>query len=305
MSLALTQLLDGLRAAAEVTRLRLLAIGCEGEFSVSELTRILGQSQPRVSRHLKLLCEAGLLERAREQNCVYYRVPGKGDGAELARRLLTLVPVDDALLRQDRKEIEAVKAERAQRIAAALALLDETPSELLEPAIVAAIEGSFIRTPVGDLVDIGTGCARMLTLLAPHADSALGIDIAPAMLTLARTRLHAAGLKQVAIRQGDMYRLPLADACADTVCLDQLVLAAKDPVAVLKEAARILRPRGRLLVVDYLAAEPLVSRGQHHSFIAWLQAAGFGELHSLRPEPSILVLTARSPSRQEDNQAAA
>ena len=256
MALPLTELLDGLRAAAEPTRLRLLAICAEGELTVSEITRILGQSQPRVSRHLRLLLGAGLLISFREQHWVYYRTPAKGEAAQLVHRLLESLSADDETLALDRQRLEQVKSERARAAAAYLRFNAEDWARLRDAEVNAAqinrtILAELGSAPIGDLLDIGTGTGRVLELLGKDAESAVGVDISTQMLLVARTNLHAAGLKEVMVRHGDMYQLPFADASFDTVTLDQVLYQAEQPQAVIGEAARLLRPGGRVLVVDY------------------------------------------------------
>lgn len=251
-----SQLLTALKAAAEPTRLRLLTILSEGELTVGEITRVLDQSQPRVSRHLKLLCDAGLLTRFREQNWIFYRVPLKGNGARLARRLLEMLIVDDDYVMLDHERTEEVKSERAE---AALEVLDNITqlwptahmSEENESRINVCILEELGKSKIGDLLDIGTGTGRMLTLLGDGADQAIGIDISSEMLLVARTRLHEAGLRHCMVRHGNMYKLPFGVCSFDTVTIDQVLSQADNLALVLAEAARILRPGGSLLIVDF------------------------------------------------------
>ncbi|MBT8130879.1 MAG: metalloregulator ArsR/SmtB family transcription factor, partial [Gammaproteobacteria bacterium] len=256
MAQALSGLIDALRAIAEPTRVRLLAICSEGELTVSEITHIVGQSQPRVSRHLKLLCNTGLLIRFREGHFVLYRVPDKGDGADLVRHVLDQLPRDDEQLMLDNSRMEEVKAERARRAADYLRFNSEDWARLREANVsdkdINQIIVDILDTQqVGDLLDIGTGTGRMLKLLGRFATSAVGVDIAPEMLAVARSNLHAAGLGKVMVRRGDMYGLPYPDASFDTVTLDHLLYLAEDATRALHEAARVLRPDGQLLVVDF------------------------------------------------------
>ncbi|MEJ2514083.1 MAG: metalloregulator ArsR/SmtB family transcription factor [Gammaproteobacteria bacterium] len=242
--------LDALKAAAEPTRLRLLALCASGELTVSEITEVVGVSQPRVSRHLKILCTAGLLDRFREQAWVFYRVPVAGRGAEMARGLLRLVPPDDPVLSLDRERLEQVLARRLE-----LAEISATGEALPAPAGVDARVLALIgEEPLGDLLDIGTGTGRMLRLLGARTDTALGIDISREMLMLARSNLHAAGLDHLTVRQGNMYQLRFGDQSFDTVTIDQVLFQAELPGEVIREAARVLRPRGRLLLVEFLTA---------------------------------------------------
>jgi ubiquinone/menaquinone biosynthesis C-methylase UbiE len=247
-------LLASLRAAAEPTRLRLLALAARGAFCVMEFTEILGQSQPRLSRHLKLLCDCGLLDRVREGANVWFALPTGDDGA-LPRELVARLPQDDPILEADRRQAARVLAERA-RIASEsfrqkgadwdeMRALD-LPAQAVEDALLTLIPAG----PEGRLLDIGTGTGRVLELLAPRVRQALGVDASKAMLALARARLSAPGFAHCAVRLADMYRLPLADRSFDTVVLQMVLHHAEDPAGAVREATRILAPGGKLLVID-------------------------------------------------------
>lgn len=243
--------LEAFKAVAEPSRLRLLALCARGELTVTELTEVLGQSQPRVSRHLKVLCGAGLLDRFREQNWVYYRLPLRGGGAKLARGLLQLVPPDDPVLSLDRERLERVLARRAAEVRQA-GVGEAVPAPAgVDARVVDLMAGEAL----GELLDIGTGTGRMLRLLGITASSAVGIDISREMLVLARANLHAAGLDHLSVRQGNMYQLRFADSSFDTVTIDQVLYQAEQPAEVLREAARVLRPGGRLLLAEFLTGE--------------------------------------------------
>lgn len=265
---SLEQVLAGLRAAGEDTRLRLLALCARGDLTVSDLVRILGQSQPRISRHLKVLCESGLLERLREGSWVFYRLALDGPGAVVARRILGLLPDSDGTLALDRQRLAAVQTERAEQAASYFAEnaahWDAIRSLHVDEAEVEALLLARLGDrPLGELVDIGTGTGRMLTLLAPRAERAVGIDQSREMLGIARAALEHAGLRHALVRQGDMYALPLPAASADTVVIHQVLHYAEHPAAVLAEAARILRPGGRLCVVDFAPHDLEALREQH------------------------------------------
>ena len=246
--------LNALRACAEPTRLRLLALAARGAFCVIELTEILGQSQPRLSRHLKLLCDAGVLERVREGANVWFRVPA---GPGLVHDLLNRLPETDPVLLSDRRGAARVLAERA-RIASesfrrAGADWDEMralglPAAAVEAALVAVLPVG----PLGRVLDIGTGTGGLLELLGPFVSAGLGVDASRAMLALARTRLSKPGLTHCTVRQADMYRLPLSGPF-DIVILQMVLHYAEDPAAALAEAARVLGPSGLLVVVDLAA----------------------------------------------------
>lgn len=255
-------LLTALRACAEPTRMRLLALAARGAFCVVEFTEILGQSQPRLSRHLRLLGEAGLLAREREGANVWFALPPADSHAgALARAILARLPDDDPVLVADRRHAARVLAERARAASDSFrrsgADWDEMraldlPATAVEHALLALLPDRGI----GRLLDIGTGTGRLLELLAPRVDTALGIDASRAMLALARARLAKPGLSHCAVRQADMYRLPLGDAGYDLVVLHMVLHHAEDPASVLAEAARVLKPGGRLVVVDLAPHDP-------------------------------------------------
>lgn len=280
--------LTGLRAAAEPTRLRLLWLLSQGDLTVTELTHILGQSQPRVSRHLKLMCEAGLLDRFPEGAWVFYRLAVKGPGAELARALLALLPASDPILSLDQQRLEAVRANRAAKAQDYFTQNAERWDEIrslhvddreVERALVAALEGRTIH----DLVDMGTGTGRVLEVLAPYVERGIGIDLSREMLAVARANLERAGVRHCMVRQGDITQLPLAAASADAVTIHQVLHYAADPAAVVAEAARVLQPGGLLLVVDFAPHQLEVLRDEHahrrlgfadEEVAGWLRAAG-------------------------------
>jgi DNA-binding transcriptional ArsR family regulator/ubiquinone/menaquinone biosynthesis C-methylase UbiE len=267
-----------LKAAAEPTRLRILALLAAGELNVTDLTRILGQSQPRISRHVKLLSEAGLIERFKEGSWVYFHLTQAGQNsshdsdersnASLARALLDFVDPSDPVLMRDRDRADALKQERQTAAQAFFAEHAAKWDEIrslhvaeteVEAAIVAAIDASLNSSsgPIDLLVDLGTGTGRILELLAGHYNRGLGIDVNQSMLAFARANLVAAGLSGSAghstaqVRHGDLYHLGLADGVAGAVIMHQVLHFLSDPQAAVREAARILAPGGRLLIVDF------------------------------------------------------
>ncbi|OIR09952.1 putative methyltransferase YcgJ [mine drainage metagenome] len=261
-------LLAALRAVAEPTRLRLLALCAGGELTVSDLVGLLGQSQPRVSRHLKVMCDGGLLERIPEGAWVLYRAARRGPGGDLARQVLALLPPEDPDLARDHARLLALKVARAEAAAAYFRANAGRWAELRslyvdEAEVEAMLRAELAARPIGDLLDIGTGTGRLLEVLGPLAERAEGIDASREMLALARANLDRAGLGQCAVRQGDMYALPFADAAFDVAVLHQVLHFADAPAAAVAEAARILRPGGRLALVDFAPHHLEMLRSEH------------------------------------------
>ncbi|MBW7851120.1 MAG: metalloregulator ArsR/SmtB family transcription factor [Rhodospirillales bacterium] len=289
-------ILAAMRAAAETTRLRVLALCTAGDLTVTEITQILGQSQPRVSRHLKVMCEAGLLDRFREGAWVFYRVAQEGPGAALAQSLLSLLPPADPVLRLDRERLEAIKRERSSRAAIyfrdnalqwhSIRSLHVDEREVERRLVGALVSGGAI----GDLLDIGTGTGRMLEIMAPHVQRGIGIDESREMLAVARHNLERAGLRHCLVRHGDMYQLPLANDSVDAVTIHQVLHYAENPQVVVAEAARVLRPGGRLAVVDFAphGLEDLRSEHNHRRLgFSDLEVEGWCRGAGLDPEPAI------------------
>lgn len=294
-STSLDELLNGLRAAAEPSRLRLLAICSHGEWTVSELVQVMAQSQPRISRHLKLLAEAGLLERFREGGWVFYRRAQTGDAARLARSLCRLLPDDDPMLDLDRQRLAAIRATRrrqAERFFDERAAVWDSETDVAVEA--GAVERELLRI-FGDertesLLDVGTGTGRILQVLAGRIGSGLGVDLSHDMLRVARANLDRREARNCQVRYGDMYQLPLSDGVIAAVTLHQVLHFADDPRAALAEAARVLAPGGRLVVVD-LAQHHLewlrTEKGHRRLGFGAQEVAGwFAEL-GLEPEPLV------------------
>lgn len=299
-------LLNGLRAAAEPSRLRLLALCAHAELTVSELVQILGQSQPRVSRHLKLLCEAGLIDRFREGTWAFYRLAERGACADLARLVIDLIPEQDPTLALDLERLEAVKRANAQRAAEYFARNAEEWDKIRAMHIADdEVEKAIVRLlpPAGvcDFLDIGTGTGRMLELVGPHVERGVGIDLSREMLTVARANLQKADLRNCQVRQGDMYQLPFPGCSFDAAVIHQVLHFAEDPQEVIAEAARALRPGGRLLVADFAPHEVESLRTEHaHRRLGfqdsevrrWFQAAGLvpGRILRLDGDPLTVCL---------------
>ncbi len=290
-----------LKAAGEETRLRVLALLGETELTVSDFTDILRQSQPRISRHLRLLAEAGLVERYREGTWAFFRLAEHGGGAAVARALLDRLDAEDPIIARDRERLAAVRKARA---AAAQAYFRAHAAEwdrirklhVPDEAVEQAIRAALGDTPFRSLLDLGTGTGRMLELFGPEIERGLGIDLSLDMLQLARDRLASAGLRNCSVRQGDLYDLPLANDTFDLVILHQVLHFLEDGARAIQEAARVLRPGGRLLVVDFAPHEEELLREQYahrrlgfapETVTQWMKASNLDPaMHkSLAPEP--------------------
>ena len=288
-------MLNALRATAEPTRLRLVALCAESELTVTELTGILGQSQPRLSRHLKVLCEAGVLDRSREGSKVFFRLARDEPGAALGRFLVDRLPASDPKLALDRQRLADVRRARAAAAAAyyraQAAQWDEIRKfSVPESEIEAALLALFTKDTVRDFLDIGTGTGRVLEIFADRIERAVGIDLSRDMLAVARANLERAGLRNCQVRHGDMYRLPLPSESFDAVVFHEVLHGTDRPAAALAEAARVLRRGGRLAVADFAPHELAFLREQHahrrlgfadEEVTAWCRAAG------LEPAPPI------------------
>jgi ArsR family transcriptional regulator len=247
-------LLSALAAAADPTRLRLLALGARGAFCVNDFCEILGQSQPRLSRHLRLLCEAGLFERMREGANAWFAL-AKGEQGALARDILRRLPANDPLLASDRRGAARVLAERARAASEKFRSRGADWDEMRALSLPAeSVEARLLELlPQGELghaLDIGTGTGRLLECLAPRIASGLGVDASRSMLALARVRLASPEFSHCSVRLADMYALPLPDASFDFVFMQMVLHYAEDPAAAVAEARRVLAPGGRLIVVD-------------------------------------------------------
>jgi ubiquinone/menaquinone biosynthesis C-methylase UbiE/DNA-binding transcriptional ArsR family regulator len=300
MPITSDQTVEVLRAAGEATRLRILALLAREELAVLELTRILGQSQPRVSRHLKVLAEAGLVERFPDGAWVFYRLAGAGPTRELLDKALSLISPGDATLLRDVERLESVAAERASQAAAYFAdnasRWDEIRSLYVsEAAVEAAILAAAGEGPFRRLVDLGTGTGRMLTLLGARAKSAVGLDLSRQMLNVARTNVAGAGLTACELRHGDILNVGLADGEAELVVAHQVLHYLGEPAAAVAEAARLVAPGGRLLIVDFASHDLEFLRAeQRHRRLGffdneierWASAAGLGKVEAVTLPPA-------------------
>src|SRR5215212_8468318 len=302
---AVLPLADRIQALADPTRLRIVALLRLMELSVGELAQILGQSQPRVSRHLKILADAGVLERRKEGSWVFLALADP----EQVEPMFALVdawaePATQALFALDCGRTEAIRTERAEAanryFAGHAEVWDQIRSlHVAESEVERAIDRALGRRSLGRLLDIGTGTGRMIELFGPRAAQATGIDRSSEMLRLARVKLEAAGIAS-SLRQGDMYALPLVDESADSVIIHQVLHYAHSPGAAIAEAARVLSTGGTLLIVDFAAheREELRTSDAHirlgfddQVMAGWFAAAGLTPDHVEHLEGGELTVT--------------
>lgn len=262
------EILQALKALGEPTRMRVMALCAQGDLSVSELVHILGQSQPRVSRHLKLLCEAGLLQRLREGSWVFHRLSAAPEQHHFLQQLIDLIPKNDEILIRDSERLEEVKKERADKAAQYFSLNAQRWEEIrLLHADDKTVEACLldVLSPRGDqdFLDIGTGTGRMLEVLSAHIRQGWGVDLSSDMLSIARLKLEEGGYGNCAVRQGDMYQVPFSAETFDLVSIHQVLHYADEPSRAISEAARVLRKGGKLAVIDFAPHEEEVLRTQH------------------------------------------
>ncbi|PLX38336.1 MAG: ArsR family transcriptional regulator [Hyphomicrobiales bacterium] len=299
-------LINGLKAMGEVTRIRIVALLAQGELTVKDLTAILGQSQPRISRHLKLLLEAGLIERLPEGAWAYFRLAEGAGAVELLTSLIGHLDLGDPVLAGDRARFEGLKeAQRAEAdryFAASAAEWDRIRSlHAPETSVEAAMASVVGDRPFEMMADLGTGTGRLLELFRPLYGRAVGIDASHSMLAVARANLDrldpSATGGEAQVRQGDLYALPLASGSYDLVTIHQVLHFLADPARALREAARIVRPGGRILVVDFAPHDLEFLRSEqahrrlgfsHAQVEQWAADAGLvtEEIRDLAPEQS-------------------
>ncbi|QKV18382.1 ArsR/SmtB family transcription factor [Oricola thermophila] len=283
----LDTIVDVLKTIAEPTRLRILKLLSEGDLTVSELTGILGQSQPRVSRHLKLMLDARLIKRQQEGSWALFRLSRDAASDALVQELLGRISSSDETIARDAERLAEVKAKRREVASAYFtknaASWDEIRSlhvadKLVEEALLALVGDK----PVRYMLDLGTGTGRILELFSGLYQYGIGIDSNRDMLNVARANLDAAGVRNAEVRLGDVYNLPIVRNGFDLVTIHQVLHFLDDPAAVIREAARALRPGGRLVIVDFAPHDLDFLREEHahqrmgfsdNDIAGWFEAA--------------------------------
>jgi ubiquinone/menaquinone biosynthesis C-methylase UbiE/DNA-binding transcriptional ArsR family regulator len=287
-SLPLDPLVAALKAAGEPSRLRILALLAASDLTVKDLTAILGQSQPRISRHLKLLVEAGVVRRYPEGAWAYYRLADGDAAGAVGSALVERLDPADAVLARDRNRLDTVKRSHAEAaasyFAANAASWDRLRSlHVPEEAVEAAMRRAIGGRPFASFLDLGTGTGRMLELFSDLFDRGVGIDASQPMLAVARANLDRCGVANAQVRHGDVYALTVPHSAFDVVTIHQVLHFLDDPARAVAEAARAVRPGGRLLVVDFAPHDLEFLRAEHahrrlgfsHEQVAgWLRAAG-------------------------------
>ena len=320
MSLSADQTIEALRAAGEPTRLRVLSLLAGDELSVMELSHILDQSQPRVSRHLKLMTDAGLIERFPDGARVFYRLSSDAPARRLIDTVLDLLDesageADDARLESVRRERETAAEAYFERVAPQWDRIRSL--YVCETAVEAAILGAAGEGPFDRVVDLGTGSGRMLTLLGKAAKMSVGLDLSHNMLNIARANVTKAGLEKVELRHGDIFATRLPPQSADLVLVHQVLHYLADPAAAVAEAARLVSPGGRLLIVDFAPhqLERLREEHQHRrlgfadgEMRGWLKRAGLKSTAPIALPPdtdglTVVIWTAERPAQAKANAA--
>ncbi len=316
-----------LKALGEPTRLRLVLLLSGNDLTVSDLTSILGQSQPRISRHLKLLVESGIVHRQQEGAWAYFRRSDDPLISTLVEALASCVFDEDGRLAGDREKLEEIRRDRAERAALYFSRNAEqwdrlrslhVPDAEVERALLDVLGTETVES----VLDIGTGTGRLLELLSPRCERSVGVDASREMLSIARAKLDAAGLSRATVRQGDAYRLPVPRGSFELATLHQVLHYLDDPAAAVREAASALAPGGRLAIVDFAPHGLEVLRTEHahlrlgfgeETLVSFVQAAGM-QVETIRALPpsggrtdalTVLVLVARRPRAVSQSDPAA
>lgn len=293
-------MVDTLKAAAETSRLRILILLSRGDLTVSDLTDILGQSQPRVSRHLKLLMEAGLIGRYQEGSWAYFRLSDDETARDFVLGLVARVDLSDGAVERDLDRLASVKRRHRERASSYFDANAERWDQLRalhapDDAVEAALREVVGSTPFQSMLDLGTGTGRMLELFAPLYRRGVGIDMSREMLAVARANLDRAGVAHAQVRQGDLLALPFERDSFDLVTIHQVLHYLHEPALAIREAARVLRPSGRLAIVDFAPHSLEFLRDEHahlrlgfadRQIVEWLQDAGLDhvETRSFAPD---------------------
>lgn len=273
----MNSLIKALKAAGEPTRLRLFAALSQCELTVTELVFLLEQSQPRISRHLKIMVDAGLLQRYQEGSWVFHRINDQNSPQTIARvqaqaqaqaqALGKLIDYSNPILQADKNKIEAIKQNNAQRAAdyfKAQAKDWDTIRQLIGSG--EQIEQSMLdcaQHNIASLVDLGTGTGRILEIFASRINNGVGFDTSHAMLNLARANLERHALPHCQARQSDIRSLPTASHSVDLVTVHQVLHYIDNPIAVIQEITRILKIGGEALIVDFAKHQHEFLRTEH------------------------------------------
>lgn len=264
----MTKLLTALRAAAQMTRLRILAVLGSSELTVSELMQILEQSQPRVSRHLKLLCDSGLLQRHQEGAWVFHRIADSEEMAAVAQGILSMIDIDSQALRHDQQRLQQIKQINAER---ALLYFGKNAADW-DRIRKLAVPDNYIEKKLIDclninspalFLDLGTGTGRILEIFSPYIKKGIGIDMSREMLLVARSNLDSAGVTNCSVRQNDINKLEFEDNTVDVITIHQVLHYLDQPQQVIKEAARVLKFGGQLIIADFLPHDLEFLREKH------------------------------------------
>lgn len=296
----LNRMVDTLKAAGESSRFRILVLLSRGDLTVSDLTSILNQSQPRVSRHLKLLLEAGLIGRYQEGSWAFFRLSDNDVAREFALGLVGRVDPADPLVLRDMERLEAVKRKNRERAAeyfsANAAQWDQlralhVPDDAVEAALVKLVG----KTPLNAMLDLGTGTGRLLEIFAPLYRRGVGLDMSREMLSVARANLDKAGVQHAQVRQGDIYAPPVDRDAFDLVTIHQVLHYLDNPGLAIAEAAKVLRPAGRLVIVDFAPHDfEFLREEQAHVRLGftdrqiadWIKEAGLEQEETVTFEPA-------------------